>query len=231
MNWLLIIIIIILLASALKGYQSGFIKTAFSLVSILVAIVVTTAVSPTLGKMLRKNDMVMDKVRNQVEEVISFDESIKKNSQETTFIENLSLPESIKKTLIENNNVEAYKAMAVDSFKEYIVSAIATIIINVISYVVCFVVCMIVLFILCHVLDLISKLPLLNEVNKTAGLFVGLLSGCVRVWIFFIILTLFGTTSLGENIFKMVNESPILTFIYNNNLLSKGIMNLAHIIF
>lgn len=231
MNWLLLVIIIILLASALRGYQTGFIKTAFSLVSILVALVVTTIASPILSKTLRSNDAIMEKVVEQLDQVIELDGSIKKTSQETSFLEGLNLPDKIKKTLIENNNIEAYKAMAVDSFEDYVTHAMAVIVMNVASYIVCFIVSLILLFILCRVLDLISKLPLLNEVNKTAGLVIGLVSGCIKVWLFFILITLFSTTSLGENVFSMINSSPVLTFIYDNNLLMKGIVNIAQSIF
>lgn len=231
MNWLLLIIIIILLGSALRGYQSGFIKTAFALVSILIALVATTIVSPTVSKALRSNEVVVEKVNDQLYKVVKFDSDIKKTSQETSYIEKLSLPESIKNTLIENNNTEVYKAMAVESFQDYVVNALSVIVINAATYIVCFLVITILLFVLSRVLDLISKLPLLNEVNKAAGLVVGLLGGCVKIWIFFLVITIFSTTSLGENVFAMINSSPLLTFIYDNNLLLKGIVNISQSIF
>jgi len=231
MNWLLIIIVIILLSSALRGYQSGFIKTAFALVSILIALVVTSICSPIVSKALRENEAVMEKVDEQLHKVIKLDKEVRKSSQETNFIESLSLPESIKKSLIENNNTEVYKAMAVNSFEDYLVNAMAVIAVNTISYIICFVVVLLVLFILSRVLDLISKLPLLNQINKTAGLAVGLLGGFVKVWIFFIIITLFSTSMLGENVFELINSSQLLTWIYNNNLLMKGIVNISKSIF
>ena len=58
MNWLLVIILLILVASAIRGYQNGFIKTAFSLVSILIALVLTTIVSPIVSKTIRSNDAI-----------------------------------------------------------------------------------------------------------------------------------------------------------------------------
>lgn len=231
MNWLLVVVIIILLGSALRGYQNGFVKTAFSLVSILIIIVLTSVVSPILSSALRNNETVMGKIDEKLEKVIELEESFDNESEEASFIENLTLPENMKKVLIQNNNAKAYKAMKVDSFKDYLINALAVIVINVISYVVCFIVAAIVLTILCHVLDLISKLPLLNEVNKTVGLLLGFFSGCIKIWIFFVLITLFSTTSLSANVFRMINDSPLLTWIYSNNLLMKGIMNLAHCIF
>jgi len=79
------------------------------------------------------------------------------------------------------------------------------------------------LWALCIALDLISKLPLLNGVNKTAGLLAGLLHGLVIVWVFFLIITVFGGTKIGQQALEMIGESEILSFIYNNNLLLKFI--------
>lgn len=231
MNWLLIIIGIILIASALRGYQTGFIKTAFALVSLLVALVATSIFSPMVSKALRENETVMERVDEQFRKVIQLDKEVKKSSQETSFIESLSLPESIKKSLIENNNAEVYKAMAVSSFEDYLIGAMSVIVINTVSYVVCFVLILVILFILSRVLDLISKLPILNQINKTAGLAVGLLGGFVKVWVFFIIMTLFSTSTLGENVFQQINDSVLLTWMYDNNLLMNGIVNISKSIF
>lgn len=232
MNWLAAVVLIILLVSALRGYKVGFIKTAFSLLSVIIALVVSTIISPWMSKVLRENENFVKGINAQLEAIIVLeDKDIDKASEETGFIEDLSLPKMIKDSLIENNNVEVYKAMAVNSFKEYLINAISVMVINTIAYAICFVGIFILLFVLSRVLDIISKLPLLNEVNKISGLAVGVLMGCIKVWIFFLVVTSFSTSPFGESIFEMINESPILSFIYNNNLLMNGIVNITKSIF
>lgn len=233
MNWLLLVVIILLIASALRGYQRGFIKTLFALISIIASLVVATIASPVVSKALRENEAVSNAINKQLEQVVDFndEEEIEKTSEETSFIENLSLPESIKTTLIENNNKDVYKALAVNSFEEYVVGILSVVVINTISYVSCLLAAWIALYILSHILNLISKLPLLNEINKTTGLLAGLLSGCIKIWIFFVILTMFSTSTIGANLFEMINTSPLLSFIYDNNLLMKVITNITKSIF
>ena len=87
------------------------------------------------------------------------------------------------------------------------------------------------MYIISKTLDIISKLPLINGLNKTAGLFVGFIHGIVMVWVGCIILTALSSTKFGESLFILINESPILSSIYNNNLLLTFITNLGELLF
>lgn len=231
MNWLLIVVLIILAASALRGYQNGFIKTIFSLFSVIVALVVSGWISPMISKSLQQNEKIMSTVTTKLEEVIKFDGGIKKTNEEVSFINKLSLPNSMKDYLIENNHKEIYEAMNIEKFDEYVTHLLATVILNAVSYLLCFVVVLVCLAIISRLVDFVSRLPLLNELNKTGGFAIGLLHGVIKVWIFFLLITIFSTTSFGENIFPMINQSVFLTFLYENNLLLKLITNVATFIF
>ena len=231
MNWLVIVVLLILLICGLSGYRRGFIKTVFSLISIIIALIVSSVVSPMVSASLRENPKFYQQIYDRVEEMVvsqsEQEEEIKKTSEETSYIENLSLPEALKKTLIENNNKDTYRDLAVDTFEDYVVSTITVLVINTIGYIICTIGLIVILFILSHALNLISKLPLLNGLNRAAGLVVGLFGGCIAIWIFFLVITVFSASPLGKNIFQMINDSQILTFIYENNLLLKGITEIT----
>ncbi len=154
-----------------------------------------------------------------------------KVSEQVEFINKLPMPKAIRHTLVENNTKDVYKAMAVDNFKEYISNSISRIIINAASFLVIMVIILIGLALLCEALNIISKLPIINGLNKTAGLLAGLLQGIVVVWIGCIVLTVLGGTKLGQNMFEMINESTFLSIIYNNNLLLNFIINLGDMLF
>ena len=70
MNWLVIAVVFILAAFAYKGRKVGFIKTVFSIFSIIIAIVVSSAVSPYMSKALRSNDKFYDYIYDRVEDVV-----------------------------------------------------------------------------------------------------------------------------------------------------------------
>ena len=78
--------------------------------------------------------------------------------------------------------------------------------------------------ILCFTLDIISKLPVLHQINTLSGALVGALEGLVLVWIGFIIFTMLGSTAFGQEALGLITESELLSYLYNNNILSKSIL-------
>ena len=170
MNWLLIITGIILLINAVIGMKAGFIKTIFSLVSLVLALVLTVWISPVVKDALKGNEKIYHGVSSGIEKILPLGEEELASEEQTSLIEKLKLPQSIKEKLIENNTVQNYKTLAVDNFKDYIFDYLTDIIINALSFILTFIVIMILLWIICLALDLVSKLPLLNSINKNGRL-------------------------------------------------------------
>ena len=68
-------------------------------------------------------------------------------------------------------------------------------------------------------LGIVSHLPILHGLNKTAGLLLGFAEGVVLVWIFFVVITVCASASAGGQLLKMTAQSSILSWLYRNNLL------------
>ena len=68
-------------------------------------------------------------------------------------------------------------------------------------------------------LGIVSHLPILHGLNKTAGLVLGFAEGVVLVWIFFLVITVCAPTQAGGQLLKMTAQSSILSWLYRNNLL------------
>ncbi len=231
MNWLLIVVAVILIGYSFNGRRRGFIRTVFALFSTIIALMLTVWISPVISKQFQDNHKIMGFVTEKVEKVISFENTGNKVSEQIEFINKLPMPKSIRHTLVENNTKDVYKAMAVDNFKEYISNSISRIIINAASFLVIMLIILIGLALLCETLNIISKLSIINGLNKTAGLLAGLLQGIIVVWLGCIFLTVLGGTKIGQNLFEMINESTFLTIIYDNNLLLNFITNLGDMLF
>lgn len=73
----------------------------------------------------------------------------------------------------------------------------------------------------CVVLDIMAKLPIINEFNKATGILAGLVRGVFMVWILFIIITVFRETQMGGNAMEMIMENRILEQLYQGNLIYK----------
>ncbi len=225
MNWLLIVVLAILIINTIIGMRVGFIKTVFSLCSMIVALILTIWISPYVNNFMRGNEKFYHSVSEKVEKVLPLIEDKTEEKGENSLIEGLSLPKSLKDSLIKNNNKKVYNDLKVNTFKEYISSYLTGIVINALAFSVTFIVLLVLLWIISIALNIISKLPFLNQINKTGGLLAGLLHGLVVVWLFFIVLTVFESSELGQEAMTLIGGNEILSFIYNNNFLIGFITN------
>lgn len=235
MNWLVIAVVAVLVAFAFKGRKTGFIKTIFSIFSIIIAIVVASAISPYVSKALRTNENFYNYIYDRVEDVVKLkveDKDKTTVSEQVEAIDKLSLPESIKKNLLENkSNSEVYKALNVDTFKGYVNGYITTLVINAISFLITYLVVTIILIVVCAALNIISKLPIINGLNKTAGLLVGVFEGLLVIWMLCIVLTAFSSTQTAQKLYELIQESQFLSCLYNNNLLLRCVTNMVKVLF
>jgi hypothetical protein len=103
-------------------------------------------------------------------------------------------------------------------------------IINALSFAITFLILLIGLRVLCLVLDVISKLPVLHQINKLAGLIAGVVRGVIVIWLLCIVLTMFSGSELGKSCYEMINESSFLGFIYNNNFILRFVVDIKKVI-
>jgi hypothetical protein len=66
----------------------------------------------------------------------------------------------------------------------------------------------------------------LKELNQLAGGAVGLLEGLLAFWIFCTVVAIFSSTGWAQKIYEMINQSAVLSTLYNGNLILKTIMGL-----
>jgi len=229
MNVLTIIVLIIFLVFILNGYRKGFIRKFASMFFFIAASMLVYLATPHISSFLKNYTPVYKVIEDKCEQAFLTDDG---NAEEETsqleqikFIENLEIPEVLQKQLTSNNNKSVYENLAVESFKNYIISYLATLILNIISYVVTFILVSVILRLAIKALDVMAKLPIIHGINQFLGLFLGLLQGVLVVWLIFLVITIFSSTSTGRQLLLMVSESPILTFIYDSNLLLKFLFN------
>lgn len=224
MNWIWIVVVVIVAGSVINGYHRGMIKTVFSLFSVLAALILTSVLAPVISKQLQNNEKLYSYVEEKVGQSLG-DYTEKKDSaaEQTAAIQSLPLPAAIRDKLLENRNSVVYKAMDVNSLKDYVTKYVAGAVIQAGTFILLFLVINVALMILAAALNIISKLPILNGLNKTTGALVGLLQGLVLIWVLCILLTVFSSTEFAKEAFVRINESKILSAIYNNNLLLRSI--------
>jgi hypothetical protein len=68
-------------------------------------------------------------------------------------------------------------------------------------------------------IDLISKLPIIEEFNGMGGIMIGVVKGLIEIWILMLVITLVAHTEVGIKAMECISESFMLDMLYSNNLL------------
>lgn len=151
------------------------------------------------------------------------------DEQQESVIEHLPLPESMKKQLLKYNNQEGYRNLKASTFQDYIINYVASAILNILSFILAILLVQIVLWLVIRTLDLLAHVPGISLVNRLAGGALGLLQGLFVLWLFFLVLSMCSATETGMKILSMVQESEILTALYNSNLFVQIVLRAAAI--
>ncbi len=225
MNGVLILVIGILAVMTFLGFKKGLIKMVLSMISLIVTIIAVSIVTPIISDLIKDNTSVMATIEAAVDESLEIDDEVLDNVQ-LDVIDNLEIPDVIKNLIKDNETIEKYKEMGIESFNTYVVKLVANTIFNVIVFVVSFIIVFIAVRIVFAAINLISKLPVIHQVNTLAGTVVGFVEGVIIVWIFFAVVTMFGSTEFGMDVFAQINGNAFLSFVYNNNLIMKYLVNI-----
>ena len=224
MNILLIIVGIIFLLGFIIGYKKGFIKIVASLAITIATLVLVMMISPTVSKFLLNNTPIekwVDKnctkaLTEKITDEVTRDEEI-------ALIENSELPDYIRDLLIDNNNKEVKGSLGATTFQEYTTKYLSKLIADILAFLITFVVITILARILMYVFDILAKLPVIGGLNRILGGATGLLFALLIVWIAYVIITLLYRTQMASACFAYIEQSSLLKWLYDNNVLLKVI--------
>ncbi|MBE5925915.1 MAG: CvpA family protein [Lachnospiraceae bacterium] len=230
MDYLVLICVILMLTvCAVNGYKQGAIKIALTLVASIVSVFLAISLAQPFSDFIKENTALYTNIEESMHTFVQgyMNEELDKKADELTedMLKDLPLPEEISDILLKNNNKDTLTQMGAVSIADYICKELANMIVNTISFIILFILISIAIRIILSVADVIAKLPLVKEVNKLAGVAVGLAEGLIVVWIFFIVVTALTSTEFGQIVMEQVKNNQILSFIYDNNLLLKLLMS------
>lgn len=199
MNYLIDLILIAIIALfTFIGYKKGLIKVAFSLVSFILAIVVSV--------------ILYKPVSNFIINYTPIDDNI-----EATISERLESPDT---TVAETENIVSnYYNNIKNSSTSVIADGISKTIINIACMIIVFVIAKIILLFFRFVGDLIAKLPLIKQFNSAGGFIYGLLKGFIIIYLLLALIAIISPVVDINNIISIINSSIITNIMYNNNII------------
>lgn len=227
-NWIAVIVAIIFVVSIFYGYRKGFFRLCVSFTVTILTVIMVGILTPYVGDAIVKwteiDETIKDKcIESLVPKEIAETETISLQEQ-IDLIEHAEIPELFRKALVENNNSEGYAMLGVESFADYIGSAVARTTINIMAFLVTFLLLTILARMTLFTLDVITKIPVVHGLNQWAGAGLGIVMGIILVWILFMLITLFRNTPLGTECFRQIQSNRFLSVLYQMNFILKEIV-------
>ena len=228
MNLLVLGILAFILLLVFRGYRKGFFKSAASAIGIVLAVLLTAVLYPGVNKLLCQYTVLDDVIEQKIIEKFELPEGTKTatRNEEIDTIENLDLPDNVKGWLIANCNGETFLESGVDNVCSYIAKSLTAMVMRGISYVLTLLVLLLLLHILIMVLDVANYIPIVKSINKAGGAIFGAGQGILIVWIFMGIVTLLSTFSWAYQVMQMIDESPLLAWLYKKDIFLKIIVDI-----
>jgi len=233
---LLIAVMAYLILSIWNGYRKGLVRMVFSVVSLLVAILISRMVTPFVEDYLKQETAIYEQIQKKTGEFVEdtlqekLSVGLSSASDQAYAIEELPLPKYIRTVLTKNNTEEIYQFLGVNEFEDYISGALAGFVITALAFVLSFIIVELGIFLAAKIIEKLAKLPGLNGINRISGAAVGGIKAFVVLWVLCLVVTAIGGTEVGRSILKMIEESQILSAIYNHNYLMEWITDIIKVL-
>ena len=222
MNILTIIILAVFVLSVFDGYRKGFLKTAFSLVSWILVLVLCNYATPIVTTALIENTdvevMVQTTVDAKLMEVFS-------DTLETSGIAELeaTLPAELKTAILgENGSFEEVIANGIQLDTTSLVNGI----VEILGFVITVAILRVAMMIIELALGFVAKLPLIGPMDKMLGLACGAGSGLIWCWVVLAIVSVLALTGTNTELATYVSQSQLLTWLQDNNVILNLILNI-----
>ena len=214
-NVLFIVAVGIIIGCTVISFQKGLIKSILSFGVCIVALALAQWLNPYVTDFIMEQTPLYGTVKEQCMQIYTpqNQEGIKTTGTDEEIIQSYPIAERLKKQMIENNNDIMYEILNVNAIEEYIAGYIAKSVISAAAYVLTSVLEFILLRIAIVALDVITHLPVLKEMNKTAGAVFGFLQGMLLVWLMLLTIGIFRTTSWGMVLQGQINENIFLLWL------------------
>ncbi len=230
-NWADLAVVLLIGATTYMEYKRGFLLAMFKMVSIFVSLFLSWMLRPVIYDILQKT-FIYDWIRSSVYQNIlkeNLEGQMVQKAEQMNLIDNLNVPDFIKDVIKNQDFIKSSDIIDFNSLRSGIVDFVTSICVGILGVILIFVVSLVLMRVLSKVLDLISKIPIIKQINQTLGLVLGAIIGLMQVWFGLIIITLISNMNANFGIiYNEIDKSVIAKYLYENNILNyiiKGIFN------
>ena len=209
-NFVLIMVIVIFAGCFYLGSRRGLVRTVFGLFSSVVVLLAGTVISPVISNQLRNNEKFFNAISTRIEKSL---ENYGKSEEKKEIQEK---PEKKAQTKKKDKNIQK-------EVNHRVAIYLTGIVINSGTFIAVYFILSVGLFVLSRVLNIISKLPVLNELNRMGGGIVGIFQGLVIVWLIFTLMMVFIDKPFVQEAMEQIENNFFLNLLYESNIIAKFI--------
>lgn len=191
-GWVQIGVAAFMVAMFLYGYRKGLVRMSVNIVSIVVSLIATRMLLPTVQSWIDQNPVLRELVAQRVEK-IAFGEGPAAGAAS----ESVDL---------------FYQLLGLDKLTDYIADRITGMLVSVITFVLLLIVVTLLVKLSFAILQRVVELPVLNFMNRTLGAVLGLVESIVYVWIFLIVISFLPENPLTLHIAMQFNDPTTWLF-------------------
>ncbi|SHJ56890.1 Colicin V production protein [Geosporobacter subterraneus DSM 17957] len=223
MGWFDILVLVILVIHAIKGWQRGFVLSFFSLISVIAAAVTAKLYHTRLSEYLLDNTPLLLKLQQwvgiRVKDAAYQEVASRGDIASDNIYQILGMPRGIQELFMGSETMRGYSAKAMEGVYAYVADVLARMFIDLLSILLIFICVRIALMLIGHLLDGIFSLPILNQFNHMGGLAFGGLKGLLIIFILLLLMVPINTMA-GEGLLAEGLENSVFAkFLYDHNLL------------
>ena len=191
-GWVQIGVAAFMVAMFLYGYRKGLVRMSVNIVSIVVSLIATRMLLPTVQSWIDQNPVLRELVAQRVEK-IAFGEGPAAGAAS----ESVDL---------------FYQLLGLDKLTDYIADRITGMLVSVITFVLLLIVVTLLVKLAFAILQRVVELPVLNFMNRTLGAVLGLVESIVYVWISLIVISFLPENPLTLHIAMQFNDPTTWLF-------------------
>lgn len=212
------IILLILIAFMVSGAKRGLILSVFKISSSALSAFLAVLIHPFISKLLRATPL-FDSIKEFVADRLglTLGTNAATQAEQARIINDLPIPDFMSRILIENNNSVVNQLLDTHTITDYICGYIANLIMSVIVTTVLLFVIKILIRAFSKTLRLVSKLPVVRQLNYIGGCGIGLFYGILVIWIVFMISMMFITFEWYDAFHSGIDSSVLGKLLYDNN--------------
>ena len=224
MNWLTIVVIVFVIIMVLIGMWRGLVRMLITVAGLFITLFLCSLLRGPVTGFLEDHTGLYRTLENGVatftEKAISeYGNSGNSAATPQEIIGSLPIPEMIRDSLLSDYNGEQAARSNTGGISSYLVTWLTSLVFMAVAYLICFIIAGILVRIVSFILIHAANLPGIRQVNSLAGALCGFALALLMLWIGSVIVTSFASSSWGQEGLRMIEESPLLSFIYNHNLL------------